>query len=222
MVRLLAYHGDPMNDYMQTAGNGQLDMGPYHPCPLPVVGGEPAHLEPPHPNNVENGLQGLPSLGATWSELQRRHGRLPSIASVKISMGEAVIPHMGKSITHWERQPRAKRSRHLKMTRGGAPSLLVRPADPGIAVSNPKGSKTAACIGGVSRSGGLSGPTPACIEDAICVRAISTAAKRVAMLRSSKASVVEITSTFKSKNVSQMVSSMPSRRWVTVWVVVVV
>ncbi len=58
--------------------------------------------------------------------------------------------------------------------------------------------------------------------DANCARATSTAVKRDAILFSNDVIVAAITSTFKSTNVSRMVSSIPSNHCETVWAVVTV
>ena len=79
----------------------------------------------------------------------------------------------------------------------------------------------AVTLGGAGECG-LSDAPALCGGDANCARATSTAVKRVAMVRSIKVSIAVSTSTFKSTNVSRMVSAIPLRRCVTVCAVVTV
>ena len=99
-----------------------------------------------------------------------------------------------------------------------SPSSLVFHADPGRSVSASGGAGKAGKAGEWGRS-----DTPARHSgDANCARATSTAVKRDTMVFSINVSVAFITSTFKSTNVSRMVSSISSRRCVTVCTVIVV
>ena len=98
------------------------------------------------------------------------------------------------------------------------PSSLVGQADPGRSVSASGGAGKLGRAGEWGRS-----DTPARHSgDANCARATSTAVKRDVMVFSIDVSGTFITSTFKSTNVSHMVSSISSRHCVTVFAIVVV